>query len=146
MAANYRDKKVREEAQYFCRTKSLYPIQCKHFKPTLEELQSTTFSDYVRNTVLSRCEEGFNDDEEKEEDTGDNNHGTRSRSKIESSKRYEANSRKVSYDYGKLFYHSLFSTRLRNQPLIILYAKMIIIGRISEGDFTRWIFRSRRHS
>ena len=114
MVGNKRDKKVREEAHYFCRTKSLYPIQCKHFKPTLEELQSTTFSDYVRNTVLSRCEKGYNDEDEDEKSGGieNGNHGTRSKLKIESNKRYEVTNRKASYDYGKLFYHDLLATRL----------------------------------
>jgi len=102
MPANNRDRKVREEAQFFCSTKSLYPIQCKHFKPTLEEIKSATFSDYVRNVVLSQCEEGYNDedeDEENEEIVGET-HGTRSKSKIGNSKRYEANNRKINYDYG----------------------------------------------
>mmetsp|Transcript_26153 Transcript_26153/g.61436 ORF Transcript_26153/g.61436 Transcript_26153/m.61436 type:complete len:609 (-) Transcript_26153:1242-3068(-) len=104
MAANHRDKKVREEAQYFCRTQSLYPIECKHFKPTLKELQSTTFSDYVRNAVLSRCEEGFYDDDEDDDEnaaeSGDENHGTKRKSKTESNKRYKHADPKVSYDYG----------------------------------------------
>ena len=109
MPANNRDRKVREEAQFFCSTKSLYPIQFKHFKPTLEEIKSATFSDYVRNVVLSQCEEGYNDedeDEENEEIVGET-HGTRSKSKIGNSKRYEANNRKINYDYGKLLccYH-----------------------------------------
>jgi len=99
MPANNRDKKVREEAQFFCETKSLYPIRCKHFKPTLEELQSTTFSDYVRNTVLHQCEEGYSDDEE-EENTVHEGHGTRSKSNNENSRRHKANNRKISYDYG----------------------------------------------
>lgn len=102
MPANNREKKVREEAQVFCRTKSLYPIQCKHFKPTLAELQPTTFSDYVRNIVLSQCEEGYNDDEEEEGAIRDDARGSRSTSFIENSKRYKANNRKINFDYGKL--------------------------------------------
>ena len=102
MPANNRDRKVREEAQFFCSTKSLYPIQCKHFKPTLEDIKSATFSDYVRNVVLAQCEEGYNDEDEENDEIVGETHGTRSRSKIGNSKRYEANSRKINYDYGKL--------------------------------------------
>ncbi len=98
MPANNRDKKVKEEAQHFCKTKSLYPIQCKHFKPTLAELQSTTFSDYVRDVVLSQCEEGYDDEAE---ETVVESHGTRSKSKSEKSKRHNPNKRKITFDYGE---------------------------------------------
>ena len=101
MPANDRDKKVKEEAQRFCNTQSLYPIQCKHFKPTLEGLQSTTFSDYIRNKVLRECQEGYDDDEKGEETRVEGRHGTRSSSNNESSKRHCANSPKINYDYGK---------------------------------------------
>jgi len=97
MPANNRDKKVREEAQSFCKIKSLYPIQCKHFKPTLAELQSTTFSDYVRDVVLSQCEEGYDDEAE---EIVVETHGTRSKSKSEKSKRHNPKNRKIAYDYG----------------------------------------------
>jgi len=97
MPANDRDKKVREEAQFFCKTKSLYPIQCKHFNPTLEELQSTTFSDYVRKTVLSQCEEGYKDYDEEEDGILEEIHGTRRNSNVVNSKNHN---RKINYDYG----------------------------------------------
>lgn len=104
MPAKNRDNKVQEEAKYFCGTKSVYPIECKHFKPTLEELQSTTFSDYVRDVVLHQCEEGYDDDEEENNvpvvETG---HGTRSNSKPETSRRHDPKSRKITYDYGESF-------------------------------------------
>jgi len=100
MPGNDRDRKVREEAQFFCKIKPLYPIQCKNFKPSLEELQSTTFSDYVRNIVLGQCEEGYNDDYEEEEEIAEEIHGTRSLSAIENSKRHKAGNRKINYDYG----------------------------------------------
>lgn len=111
MPANDRDKKVREEAQYFCKTKSLYPLECKHFKPTLEELQSTTFSDYVRNVVLSQCAVGYSDDENEDDVNLQKNHehGTRSSSNIDNNRRHKAGNRKISYDYGKLFCCALFS-------------------------------------
>lgn len=99
MPGNRRDKKLREEAQYFCTTKSVYPIQCKHFKPTLAELQSTTFSDYVRDVVLGQCEEGYNDEEE--DIVVEESHGTRSKSKSEKSRRHNPNNQKVNYDYGE---------------------------------------------
>ena len=103
MPANDRDKKVKEEAQVFCRNKSLYPIQCKHFSPTLEELQSTTFSDFVRNVVLSRCREGYNDDDEVEEDRAvEDRNETRTRSIIDCCKRHSAKNGKINYDYGEL--------------------------------------------
>ena len=100
MPANNRDKKVREEAQCFCKTKSLYPIQPKHFKPTFSELQLTTFSDYVRDVVLAQCEEGFDDEEEEANvENVEDNHGTRSKSKSE--KKHNPNIRKITYDYGE---------------------------------------------
>lgn len=104
MPAKNRDNKVKEEAQYFCGTKSVYPLECKHFKPTLAELQSTTFSDYVRDVVLRECEEGY--DEEEEENNVpvvESPHGTRSKSKPEKCQRHDPNSRKITYDYGESF-------------------------------------------
>jgi len=103
MPANNREQKLRAEAQFFCKTKSLYPIQCKHFKPTLKEVQSTTFSDYVRNTVLRKCEEDYEDDDEDEPEIVEERHDTRNRSTVEISKSLKAINRKINYDYGKWY-------------------------------------------
>ncbi len=105
MPAKNRDNKVKEEAQYFCGTKSVYPLECKHFKPTLAELQSTTFSDYVRDVVLRECEDGYDDEEEEENNVPvvESGHGTRSKSTPEKSRRHDPNSRKITYDYGESF-------------------------------------------
>jgi len=127
MPANYyRDKKVKEEARVFCNTKSLYPIHCKHFEPSIEELGAATFSEYVRYTVLRQCQEGYNSDgdgdgEEQEprqrqrqrlldnsnnkknnNKNKNNKHGTRSTNSNNegTSKRYRANTPKNTYDYG----------------------------------------------
>lgn len=67
MPAHDRDRKVREEAQFFCRNKSSYPQPCQHHEPTLEELQSTTFSDYVRKVVLRKAKKGYDDSEDEGE-------------------------------------------------------------------------------
>eukprot|EP00529_Nitzschia_sp_RCC80_P014836 CAMPEP_0113519954 /NCGR_PEP_ID=MMETSP0014_2-20120614/43808_1 /TAXON_ID=2857 /ORGANISM="Nitzschia sp." /LENGTH=753 /DNA_ID=CAMNT_0000417733 /DNA_START=161 /DNA_END=2419 /DNA_ORIENTATION=+ /assembly_acc=CAM_ASM_000159 len=66
---NRTDQAMRLEADSYVKTKSFYPEPCRHFKPTIEELQSTTFSDFVRNTVLRMSERGYDesDDEEEEE-------------------------------------------------------------------------------
>ena len=101
MPAKNRDNKVQEEAKYFCGTKSVYPIECKHFEPTLAELQSTTFSDYVRDVVLRQCEEGYDDEEENDVPVVETGHGTRSKSKPEKSRRHDPKSRKITYDYGE---------------------------------------------
>jgi hypothetical protein len=69
---NGRDRKVQEEAQYFCKTKSYYPISCRHFTPSLEELQSTTFSEYVRNTVMRQSQKGYDSDDEQDEENQPN--------------------------------------------------------------------------
>jgi len=62
MPAHNRDRKVREEAQSFCESRSsYYPRPCLHHLPTLEELQSTNFSDFVRNVVLRKAELGYDD-------------------------------------------------------------------------------------
>mmetsp|Transcript_11919 Transcript_11919/g.22075 ORF Transcript_11919/g.22075 Transcript_11919/m.22075 type:complete len:196 (+) Transcript_11919:248-835(+) len=68
MPENYRERQLTEEGKRFCSTESCYPQPCKHFKPTLEELQSTTFSDYVRNKVLRESERGYDDEAEEEEE------------------------------------------------------------------------------
>ena len=151
MPANNRDRKVREEAQYFCKTKSLYPIQCKHFKPTLAELQSTTFSDYVRDVVLSQCEEGYDDDEE--EIVVEESHGTRSKSKSEKSRRHIPNSRKITYDYGESFrclvVAYFFSADLIVNSLFISHAPTsiaVLTIRTGKGNFTRGIIKPRGYS
>lgn len=100
MPARNRDKRVEEEANHFCTTKSFYPIHCKHFKPTLEELQSTTFSDYVRNTVLSQCQVDYSDAEEEAAGVVNGGHGSRIAPNNENSKRYCAKTPKISFDYG----------------------------------------------
>lgn len=113
---NNRDRKVKEEAQFFCKTKSFYPKPCRHFTPTLEELQSTTFSEYVRNTVLRQSQRGYDSDQEDEENphasstrrtsttTGSNRHqGRRTMSSCGSSsecKRHSSNSPMVHFDFG----------------------------------------------
>jgi [histone H3]-trimethyl-L-lysine9/36 demethylase len=111
---NLRDKKLEEEGKRFLSTDSCYPQPCKHFKPTLEELQSTTFSDYIRNTVLRQSERGYDDvsgEEDSDDDkehceapsvaTGDSNTGcNRSRSPKQVNKRYCRKNPMVRYDYG----------------------------------------------
>lgn len=62
MSRNVRDRKVLDEAKFFCRTKSHYPQPCNHHKPTLEEIQSTSFSDYVRRVVLRQAEPKYEDE------------------------------------------------------------------------------------
>jgi hypothetical protein len=64
MPAHDRDRQVREEAEYFLSKKANNPKPCQHHKPTLEELQATTFSDYVRNAVLKKAESGLEDSDE----------------------------------------------------------------------------------
>jgi jumonji domain-containing protein 2 len=56
MPAYDRDRKVREEAQDFCKTKSTYPQPCPCYTPALDELSNTTFSDFVRKVVLRGAE------------------------------------------------------------------------------------------
>jgi len=119
MPENYRERQLTEEGKRFCSTESCYPQPCKHFKPTLEELQSTTFSDYVRNKVLRESERGY-DDEAEEEEEGDegnqetttsaattattrssNNHspGSNSNNKL-FNKRHDPKSPMLQFDYG----------------------------------------------
>ena len=62
MPANDRDRSVLQEAQRFCKSKSNYPQPCQSYEPTLEELDVTTFSDYVRHVVLGNAERGNNED------------------------------------------------------------------------------------
>lgn len=57
-----RDRQVLEEASFFCQSKSQWPQACAHHKPTLAELQSTTFSDYIRAVVLRRAEPKYEDE------------------------------------------------------------------------------------
>lgn len=106
-----RDKQLEEEGKAFLSTDSCYPQPCKHFKPTLEELQSTTFSDYIRNVVLHQSERGYDDGEDSDESDSENNNGaseatthrspvSSSRSPRQPSKRYIRNSPLVKYDYG----------------------------------------------
>jgi hypothetical protein len=115
---NGRDRRVQEEAQYFCKTKSFYPKPCRHFTPSLEELQSMTFSEYVRNTVLRQSQRGYDSDEEDEENqpiavpssagtatTGSNNqesggHAGNSSSNTNEGKRYSPESPMLHFDYG----------------------------------------------
>jgi [histone H3]-trimethyl-L-lysine9/36 demethylase len=115
-----RDKQLEEEGKAFLSSDSCYPQPCKHFKPTLEELQSTTFSDYIRNTVLRQSERGYDDDVEDDSEDSENEEeqegeatsqpktrrnststaNSSSRSPREASKRYSRNSPMVRYDYG----------------------------------------------
>jgi [histone H3]-trimethyl-L-lysine9/36 demethylase len=108
---NLRDKKLEEEGKRFLSTDSCYPQPCKHFKPTLEELQSTTFSDFIRNNVLQQSERGYNDvavggsDDDNAQwespQTTTGNRNTKSnRSPKQVNKRYSRNSPMVRYDYG----------------------------------------------
>jgi jumonji domain-containing protein 2 len=55
-AKNGRDSQMLEEGNYFSKSKSQWPQPCNHHQPTLEELKSTTFSDYVRKVVLQQAE------------------------------------------------------------------------------------------
>lgn len=61
MPAKNRDRQVQEEANHFVSTKANNPKPCNHHKPSLEELQRTTFSDYVRNVVLRSAERDSED-------------------------------------------------------------------------------------
>lgn len=88
MPATDREKRLEEEGQLFCNSRSFHPLHCKHFKPTLEDIRSTTFSDYFRNIVLNQSREGY--DEEKEEGE-----------EASTSKRHCASNLKIGYDYGE---------------------------------------------
>ena len=65
------NRQLTEQAKRFLDSDSCYPQPCKHFKPTLEELDATTFSDYIRNVVLHQSERGYDDDAEEEQDDDD---------------------------------------------------------------------------
>jgi hypothetical protein len=69
MIANARERQVLKEAIYFCKSKSQWPRPCSHHKPTLEELQCTTFSDYVRQEVLQKAEPMYEDEVVAAQDT-----------------------------------------------------------------------------
>ena len=70
MPAHDRDRKVREEAQFFCKSKATHPRTCQCHTPTLEELEATTFSDYVRDVVLRKAQKYYDSDsEDKDTDT-----------------------------------------------------------------------------
>ena len=58
---NSRDLRVQEEANHFVSKKANNPKPCNHHKPSLEELQNTTFSDFVRNVVLKSAERDSDD-------------------------------------------------------------------------------------
>lgn len=62
MPARGRDRQVLEEASFFCKSKSQWPPACAHHCPTLEELRSSTFSDYVRMVVLRHAEPKYEDE------------------------------------------------------------------------------------
>jgi hypothetical protein len=87
-----REKRLELEGQAFCDTKSFYPLLAKHFQPTLEEIQSTSFSDYIRYSVLRKSQEGYDDEKEEVRET-------KSSSSRQSS--YCADKPKIGYDYGK---------------------------------------------
>ncbi|MGK3744517.1 MAG: hypothetical protein ACI8RD_010235 [Bacillariaceae sp.] len=88
-----REKRLELEGQAFCDTKSFYPLLSKHFKPTLEEIQSTTFSDYIRYSVLRKSQEGYDDEKEEVKETTSLNSSRQSS--------YCADKPKIGYDYGK---------------------------------------------
>lgn len=88
-----RERRLQEEGQRFCRSKSFYPLHCKHFQPSLKEIQSTLFSDFVRYTVLRQSEEGYDDDEEEEE--------AEEKKEMLTKQIHCANNPKIGYDYGK---------------------------------------------
>jgi hypothetical protein len=67
MPAHDRDRKLRDEANLYCETKSNYPLPCKVHKPTLETLQSMTFSDFVRRVVLKKAEQDADESDAEEE-------------------------------------------------------------------------------
>jgi hypothetical protein len=72
MPAHDHDRKVREEAQFFCRTKSHYPQPCLAHEPTLDELKATTFSDFVRHVVLKQARRReYEGDEDKKTSTAE---------------------------------------------------------------------------
>jgi len=87
MPVTDREKRLEEEGKLFRNSRSFQKLHCKHFKPTLEEIRSTTFSDYCRNIVLNQSRERY--DEEK----GD-------RGVVTSSKRHCVSNPKIGYDYG----------------------------------------------
>ena len=64
MPAQDRERGVREAAEYFVSAKANNPKPCRHHKPSLEELQSTTFSDYVRNKVLRSVQRDLEDSDD----------------------------------------------------------------------------------
>ena len=57
---------MREAAEHFVSTKANNPKPCHHHRPTLEELQSTTFSDYVRNKVLRTAQRDIEESDDDE--------------------------------------------------------------------------------
>jgi hypothetical protein len=59
MPENNRDRRVREEAVAFTTSRSSYPSPCNAYEPTMEELETTTFSDYIRKVVLRRAERNY---------------------------------------------------------------------------------------
>ena len=88
-----REKRLELEGQAFCDTKSFYPLLAKHFQPSLEEIQSTTFSDYIRYSVLRKSQEGYDDEEEEEV--------SERTSSCSRQSNYCAGKPKIGYDYGK---------------------------------------------
>ncbi|KAL3933251.1 MAG: hypothetical protein SGBAC_010480 [Bacillariaceae sp.] len=61
MPARNRDRQVQEEANHFVSKKTNNPKPCNHHQPSLEELQRTTFSDFVRNVVLQKAQRDAED-------------------------------------------------------------------------------------
>ena len=107
MPANDRDRRVREEADFFCGTKSGFPQPCKVHSPSLEELQGLSFSDFVRTVVLKKAQQDADSSDEEDEDHGDaessqkqQRHNTRSKKPVADLPIKASNGRPIPFSHG----------------------------------------------
>lgn len=82
-AKSGRDVQVIEEGDYFSKSKSQWPPSCNHHQPTLEELQSTTFSEYVRMVVLKQAEPNYQEEENSTTEEESSNNSSSSRGPVD---------------------------------------------------------------
>ena len=72
-ARNGRDSQMLEEGNCFSKSKSQWPQPCNHHIPSLVELQSCTFSDYVRKKILKDAEPKYQEDPPSSSDSASSN-------------------------------------------------------------------------
>ena len=72
-ARNGRDSQMLEEGNCFSKSKSQWPQPCNHHTPSLVELQSYTFSDFVRKIVLKDAEPKYQEDSSSGSDSTSSN-------------------------------------------------------------------------